>query len=323
MTTTPQRVTVAVLELAARVLRHLPQTVLHRAAHLTGGGLYLVQRERRALVRANLERITAHLDATGTGSARARRAARDARVLDRLVRDAFGHYARTYLELALARWNTLATVDRRLRLDDPLAAARLVASASRPGGPGLVFVALHFGSVELAGMWLAARSGLPLTVPMETLLNAPLQDWLYRNRAAAGLRLVPAEGVAQVLRGALQRGEGIALVADRPLDRPGRPTELFGAPAPLPSGAALLALESGASVLVGAARRTGWGTYAGRVMPLVVPADGARRERVRAFMDAQVDAIQQLIGDAPEQWWTIFFQIWPDIPARATPKVPR
>lgn len=315
--TRSQRLMVALLELLARGLHHLPESLLHRAAHVAGAGLYLVQRERRALVRANLARVVAHLDATGTGSERARRAARDPDALDRLVRDAFGHYLRTYLELALARWHTPATVSFRFGLDDQAGTESLVTDASRPDSRGFVFVALHFGSIELAGMWLAARSGLPLTVPMETLANAPLQDWVHRGRVASGVRLVPAEGVARTLRAALGRREGVALVADRPLDRPGRPTTLFGASAPLASGPAVLALESGATVLVGAARRTGWGSYAGRVMPLVVPVDGERRVRVRAFMDAQARAFEQLVGEAPEQWWTLFFRIWPDIPARS------
>jgi hypothetical protein len=32
-----------------------------------------------------------------------------------------------------------------------------------------------------------------------------------------------------------------------------------------------------------------------------------------AFLDAEARAFERAIADAPEQWWTVFFQIWPDI----------
>jgi hypothetical protein len=33
---------------------------------------------------------------------------------------------------------------------------------------------------------------------------------------------------------------------------------------------------------------------------------------VTAFLAAEVRTFERLIANAPEQWWAIFFQIWPD-----------
>jgi lauroyl/myristoyl acyltransferase len=49
-----------------------------------------------------------------------------------------------------------------------------------------------------------------------------------------------------------------------------------------------------------------------------VPADGTRRERVTAVTGALASAFEAVIADAPEQWWSVFFPIWPDLEAAAS-----
>ena len=51
----------------------------------------------------------------------------------------------------------------------------------------------------------------------------------------------------------------------------------------------------------------------GRLEPVARPADGSRRERVTATMAAIARAFERIIEDAPEQWWAVFFPIWPDL----------
>jgi hypothetical protein len=43
---------------------------------------------------------------------------------------------------------------------------------------------------------------------------------------------------------------------------------------------------------------------------LDVPRSDPRRLWTRAFLDAEARVFESFIGDAPEQWWTIFFPIW-------------
>ncbi len=69
---------------------------------------------------------------------------------------------------------------------------------------------------------------------------------------------------------------------------------------------------------------SGVGRYIGRLEPVTVAADGSRRERVTATMGAIARAFERIIEDAPEQWWAVFFPIWPDLEreAAAHPAVP-
>jgi lauroyl/myristoyl acyltransferase len=75
----------------------------------------------------------------------------------------------------------------------------------------------------------------------------------------------------------------------------------------------MLAVESGVPVYAITVRRAGAGRFRGKLIPIDVPTDGTRRERVTATMTRLAAAFEELIADAPEQWWAVFFPIWPDL----------
>ena len=62
---------------------------------------------------------------------------------------------------------------------------------------------------------------------------------------------------------------------------------------------------------VAGAWRTTPGYYRGRLERVDVPAGGSRREQVTAFLAAEVAAFERIIAKAPDQWWAVFFPIWP------------
>ena len=302
------RIAVRLLGPAAWLLRRLPDRLLHRLAHRLGGLLYLVQRRRRRLVEANLGHVCGWLAAEGLATAVVAAAAADRRALSRLAREAYGHYVRAYLEsLILERYAGRALAER-LSADDPALVERAFGAGAGRGRP-LLLVGLHFGAIEVPGLWVSAQ-GIPLSSPMETLDDPDFQAFLLDRRGASGLTLVPLAGAHRVLSERLAAGEGVAIVADRLVGGSGARVELFGAPARLPIGPAVLALESGAEAWAVATRRTGPGDYRTRIEPIAMPAEGTRRERLAGFMAGQARAFERLIGDAPEQWWTLFFPIW-------------
>jgi KDO2-lipid IV(A) lauroyltransferase len=147
---------------------------------------------------------------------------------------------------------------------------------------------------------------------METVENPDLQAYFMRTRTKAGLTLVPTQGAGRVLAARLEAGEAVAIVADRVVSGNGARVEFFGAPARLPLGPAVLALETSAPAWAVATRRTGWGDYRAELERIQLPDDGTRRERLAAFMANQARAFERLIAAAPEQWWAIFFPIWDD-----------
>ncbi len=106
---------------------------------------------------------------------------------------------------------TPAFVDERLALDTP----ELIAEAVVPG-KAVLFVGLHFGSVEMAVIFLAFRVGETVT-PMETIDDAGLQAYFERTRGVAGIRLVGLREARRELTDALRNGIPVGLVGDRDL----------------------------------------------------------------------------------------------------------
>ncbi len=302
------------LRVLAAVLRRLPEGPLNRGAELIGGLQYRAQPQRRRLVRANLERVVGYLAANGMGDEAVRAAAADERALDRLTRSAFGHYVRSYLESATLERYASKEHLARIRADDQAAAD----SALLPQEP-VIIIGLHFGAIEIPGVWVTRVLGRRVTAPMETVADPDIQAYFEDTRGVTGLNVIPVERAASELRAALARNEAIALVADRPVGGSGTPVNLFGAPARLPLGPAVLALESGAPAWLIATRRAGKNEYRSRVERIDIPGDAgqSRREKAAAFLDAQARAFERAVADAPDQWWTTFFPIWDDIPPAA------
>lgn len=285
----------------------LPDEVLATLADLVGEGWYRLAPRRAEQARQNLRRVCGWLAAESLGPPRARLAATDPAALERLVRLAFRHAARYYLEVARVPAWTPAFIADRMQIETPDVVERAFA-----GGP-MIFIAPHFGSVELPGLYLAARShGRTPVAPMETLGDPAVQRYFIRTRGAMGIRIVGVGEARRELLAALRAGDPVGLVADRDLTGGGIATRFFGAPARLPAGPALLAIQSGAPLYATAVRRTGPGRWVGRLEEIPVPPDGTLRTRVEAVLAAEARAFERAIAAAPEQWWAVFFPIWTD-----------
>ena len=292
---------------------HLPEGPLMKLADLAGEAWYRLAPARAAQARRNLARVCAALDAREQGPAAARAAARDPRALERLVRAAFRHSARYYLEVARTPVMGRRELEERLVVETP----EIVAEAFTGGRP-VIFVGLHFGAIELPALYLAARVG-GAVAPMETVDDPALQDYFVRTRGAAGVRIVGLREARRELLTALRDGTSVGLVGDRDLTGGGLPVTLFGSAANLPLGPAMLAVESGAPLYVVGVRRIGLGRYRGRLDAVPVPAEGSRRERVTAAMAGLAAAFERVVAVAPEQWWAVFFPIWPDLETGIAP----
>ena len=142
---------------------------------------------RRTLARANLVRVVRWLDANGTATPgwQPRRAIRGG--LDALVRDAFGHWVRTYAESAIAprydagRLRAGSTSTTRMR---HVPRSRRSRQASRAGSTS--------GSTSGRSSWPRctphAWGSLPVAGPMETVANPALRRLLRARRAEPGRR---------------------------------------------------------------------------------------------------------------------------------------
>ncbi len=313
MTATPrQRFVATIVSRVSWLACRLPERLLLELADFAGELWYRADARRAAQARRNLQRVADWLVAEGRAEARIRAAAEDPRAMDRLVRSAFRHYAQYYLDVARAPSYTPAFLADKMTVETPEA---FEAAFGEPGPR--IFLGLHFGAIELQAYVAVVHAARPLTSPMETIDDPALQAYFERTRSAMGITIVGLREARRELTAALGRGEPVGIVGDRDLTGGGMPAMLFGATTSLPLGPALIAIESGAPTFGVAVRRRSGGRYVGRLDPFPVPTAGSRRERVTAFLDVQARTFERQIAQAPEQWWAVFFPIWPDLEAAA------
>jgi KDO2-lipid IV(A) lauroyltransferase len=296
------------LLLGANVLTRLPEAPLVAAAEAIGELWYRLAPPRAAQARANLRRVCEGLVASGRGSGLARRAATDPAALERMVRSAFRHAARYYLEVARTAGYDVETALARIDIDTPVE----VRDALQSGRPVMI-VGMHFGAIELPTVVVSHLVGHRVTAPMESVADPGLQRWFVESRSRVGVNIVPITDARRTLLRALRRGESVGMVADRDIMGNGIAVPFFGHPAPIPAGPALLAVEAGVPVYAGTARRTKDHRYRGRLILVPAPETGTRRERMVALTAAIAQAFESLLADAPEQWWGAFQPIWPDL----------
>jgi lauroyl/myristoyl acyltransferase len=293
---------------AAWVACRLPEPPLLALADLAGRVWYRLAPERRRRARRNLTRVVRWLADHDMGSPEVREAARDGRALNRLVRLAFRQAARYYVQLARAPIVDRAYLDRWLIVETPEV---IDAALDDPGGA--LFVGMHMGWFELPALVAAARTGRPAIVPSETIADPALQAYLVKTRSRLGLRLVELSGAKRLLKEALLAGGTVGLLGDRDITGGGIETEFFGAPSPLAAGPALLAMDTGVTPHVFGVWRDSTGAYHVSVEQVPLPAEGSRRERVTAYLDAEARAFERHIAAAPEQWLAVFHPLWPDL----------
>jgi lauroyl/myristoyl acyltransferase len=309
-----QRLRAGTLGIVSRIACGLPEPPLLALADVVGWLWYRLAPARAAQARRNLERVAQELDRRGTGDARVRAAASDTRALERLVRSAFRHNARYYLEVLRVPGLKPAIFENRVIVETPD-----TVEAAFAGGP-VIFVSAHLGPIELPGLYLANRSGRTFVAPMEAVDDPALQGWFERTRGSLGVRIVGLRAARRALLAELKAGGQVGIVADRDIAGGGIDTPLFGALAPMPIGPALLALESGAPIYAVGVRRLPDGRVAGGLIPVPIATEGSRRDRIAATLRAEAVAFETLISAAPDQWSAVFFPIWPDLagPAPAT-----
>jgi lauroyl/myristoyl acyltransferase len=300
----PGRVLVALLGLLGR----LPERPLLAAADAIGELWYRTAPQRRAQARTNLARACADLAATGRGTGRARRAASDPGALERLVRAMFRHAVRYYVEVARAGSYTVDEAVARIDVATPDALAEVL-EARRP----IIVVGMHFGAIELPAILVVHLLGQPVTAPMELVSDPTLRDWFLRSRAKTGVDIIAIANARRRLLDAVAENRSVGLVADRDLTGGGILVPFFGHEARIPTGPALVAIETGAPVYVACARRTSGGRYEGSLIRVPTPDEGKLRERVITLTGAIAAAFETVIAAAPEQWWGAFHPYWPDL----------
>jgi lauroyl/myristoyl acyltransferase len=272
----------------------LPRRVAYALADLIGRSWYRLAPDRRALVAANLARVSAAIGRPTSG-----------RAFRRLVRDAFVEHARYYLEMVRIPHYTVEQLGQMVTTDEWDTWGPFL-------GKGAAIATLHLGNPEPYGSFLAAH-GLHAVVPVEEIKPKALFEFLFARRGSGrGVDSVRLSQARRPMIKALRNGGIVALAADRDLTGNGQPTELFGALTNLPTGPASLALMTGRPLVAAACWRVGPERFRARGWLVEAPLTGDRKADAAALTQAVARRFEEAIAAAPEQWFGCFQPIWSD-----------
>jgi KDO2-lipid IV(A) lauroyltransferase len=178
---------------------------------------------------------------------------------------------------------------------------------------GVIFTASHVGNNEVVAAAIGTR-GWPLSGVADDSTFPELFERLREERARWGATVIAWRNLREVYS-VLRRHEMLALLVDwgyRPEDVPVR---LFGAWTTLPAGPATLAGKTGAVILPLVARRLPDGRFLAVTDTPIQVASTAPADVQRATQQI-ADAIERVIGAAPDQWYS-FKPMWPETAAEA------
>lgn len=239
-----------------------------------------------------------------------------AEVPDELIRDSFRSYARYWREAfrlpSMDREAVAAEMDRTIsgveNIDEALALGR-----------GVVVALPHAANWDLGGTWLARRYGGFATVA-ERLKPEKLYQRFLDFREGLGFTIFPHQGGPVPPLEALEdylSGNGIVcLPGERDLRRTGVPVTFFGARTRMPAGAAKLAVETGAPLLVAEFWYPDEDTMRVRISP-PIDVSGGVESGVQAMADKFAEGIARHPAD-----WHMLQPLWlEDLPAERREKL--
>ena len=185
------------------------------------------------------------------------------------------------------------------RSEDPELEQRILADP-RPK----VFVTGHLGSWEVAAgiadlRWPGGGAGI-----FRHIANPFLDALVRRLRTRRPGQLIDKRGAAMVALARLREGRSVAILLDENAGPRGVFVNFFGRPASTGRLAALLSLNTGTPLVVGACVRQPGRRFLYR-LALIEPSPNPTPEAVTAATQAIVSTLERWIRDEPDQWrWT-------------------
>jgi len=177
-------------------------------------------------------------------------------------------------------------------------------------GTGVIVSLPHAGNWDHAGAYFCGK-GVPLVTVAERLKPEALFLKFLEYRQSIGMEVLALDGRSlATLAQRLRSGALVALVADRDLSRNGITVDFFGAPARMPAGPALLAINTGAPLITAFVSYTDSGIHID-FNPIAVPLVGSRDEKISLMVQECADSFAEGIARAPYDWHMLQ-RIWVD-----------
>ncbi|MBN1191343.1 MAG: lysophospholipid acyltransferase family protein [Dehalococcoidales bacterium] len=170
-------------------------------------------------------------------------------------------------------------------------------------GKGVVLVSFHLGNLDL-GVRLLSKLGYPVNAIVDSLSSFQLDIFLQKPRSHSGVRLINVRDASAELLSVLRRNEILALMIDCPNCMKGVRVKLGQKWILLPTGAATLALRTGARLVPCGLVRTSNTTFQGIIgKPVECTLTGKVADDVKELTQNTVKALEEMTMEFLDQWY--------------------
>lgn len=267
----------------------LPRQAAYGIARLASGVAYRRNHAVREALTANLQMVLHH---RGTAATEAE--------IERIARRTFVNFGKYLVDFFQIGNCSDKTLDKWIRIEHASYLAECRAMSK-----GIIGLTAHIGNWEL-GTNVLAMGGHPVNAIVMQQSSMGLDALFQSRRIRRGLRILPMSGAATAVPACLERNELIVLLADMDFTRRTHRAMLFGKPARLPRGPAVLAARHGAPILPGFVLRQEDDTFRFRFYPPILGGDTASVDTIQQRICA---VLEDVIADHPDQWFA-FKPLW-------------
>jgi lauroyl/myristoyl acyltransferase len=179
-------------------------------------------------------------------------------------------------------------------------------------GKGVILVSFHMGNLDL-GIRLLSSQGYPVNAIVDKLeWSKQLNIFLQKPRAHNGAKLINSKEISTHILELLRKNEIIALMIDCPNCLHGVKVKLGQKWVLLPTGAATLAMRTGARLIPCGLVRTSNNTFRGIIgRPIEYHQSGKMVEDVKNLTQNTVLALEEMTRQFLDQWY-IFHPLFKD-----------
>jgi lauroyl/myristoyl acyltransferase len=170
-------------------------------------------------------------------------------------------------------------------------------------GKGVILVGFHMGNLDLGVRYLGSR-GYPVSAIVNKMRVDEFDKILQKPRSREGVKLIDVKDTSPNMVGILKRNEILALMIDCPNCIKGIKVKIGRGIAMVPTGAATLALRTGAKIVPCGLIRTSNTTFKGILAkPVQYKSVGNLAEDVKQLTQHTVHSLEDFARSYTEQWY--------------------
>jgi KDO2-lipid IV(A) lauroyltransferase len=277
--------------LAWKIIGFLPERSAYRFANSVADRLYSRDGKAVKRLRRNYQRVMPEYSP---------------QELEDLTKAGMRSYLRYWFDtFRLNKWSARKIIDTTFVIREELLRDSIVANR------GCIVALPHAGNWDHAAAYFCS-TGIPLTAVVEKLKPEAIFNKFLEYRKSIGIEPIShKERTVPILIERLTAGKLVALVADRDMSKNGVEVSFFGGRAKMPSGPAILALQTQAPLITAYIRYLEIGIEITFDETIKLPIEGDMDEKIKLITQSMANNFERRIKESPVDWHMLQ-RIWID-----------